>query len=445
MQMLPQEIIRVKREGKSLSEEMINDFIKGVTENKVTDAQISSFCMAIFFNPLSIQERVALTKAMAHSGMMMNWSGENDLGKPVVDKHSSGGIGDKVSFLLAPILAACGCAVPMIAGRGLGHTGGTVDKGEAIPGYNMFPTQTVFENCVKEIGCAIIGQTKDLAPADKRIYAVRDTTATVENIDLITASILSKKLAEGLNVLVMDIKVGSGAFMETMKDAEGLAKSIVDVANGANVKCSALVTDMNQPLGYTAGNAVEIVESVEFLNGTKQEKRLRDITLELCGEILKNAGLAKDRSEGFQKAALVLDSGEALEKFAAMVTYLGGPKDFVTKYNDYLPKAKIIEDVYADTEGYITEIKTRDIGLGVIELGGGRIDPTQSIDHSVGLTNLLVIGSHVSKEEPLFTIHANDEKTKNMAIKTLKQAYVIKETFPKAIKPLIHGEIQKSK
>jgi thymidine phosphorylase len=288
---LPQEIIRRKRDGLALRDAEIDDLIEGLTSGRISEGQIAAFAMAVFFKGMSRAETVALTRAMTASGQRLRW---DDLGGPVVDKHSTGGIGDKVSLILAPMIAACGAYVPMISGRGLGHTGGTLDKLDSIPDYRTAPDIGRLRRVVREVGCAIIGQTDDLAPADRRLYAIRDVTATVETTPLITASILSKKLAAGLDALVMDVKVGSGAFLPSLAAARELAASLVEVANGAGLRCSALLTDMSQCLGRTAGNALEVREAIDHLTGAASHERLRDVTLGLSAELLRLGGVEPD-------------------------------------------------------------------------------------------------------------------------------------------------------
>ncbi|WP_262506291.1 thymidine phosphorylase [Vibrio cholerae] len=312
---LPQEIIRRKRDGEVLTNDEINFFIQGVANNTVSEGQIAAFAMAIFFREMTMPERIALTCAMRDSGMVIDWSHMNFDG-PIVDKHSTGGVGDVTSLMLGPMVAACGGYVPMISGRGLGHTGGTLDKLEAIPGYNITPTNDVFGKVTKQAGVAIIGQTGDLAPADKRVYATRDITATVDNISLITASILSKKLAAGLESLVMDVKVGSGAFMPTYQASEELAKSIVAVANGAGTNTTAILTDMNQVLASSAGNAVEVREAVRFLTGEYRNPRLLEVTMASCAEMLVLGKLAKNTAQAREKLQAVLDNGQAADRLA---------------------------------------------------------------------------------------------------------------------------------
>ncbi|EAR09613.1 thymidine phosphorylase [Reinekea blandensis] len=404
---LPQEIIRKKRNGLVLTGDEIRWFVKGIYDNSVTEGQIGAFAMATFFQGMSIDERVALTLAMRDSGTVMQW---DDLDGPVVDKHSTGGVGDVVSLMLGPMVAACGGFVPMISGRGLGHTGGTLDKFESIPGYDPYPDNERFKQIVKDVGVAIIGQTGNLAPADKRFYGIRDVTATVESIDLITASILSKKLAAGLDALVMDVKVGDGAFMPTYEDSKALAESIVHVANGAGTQTTALLTDMNQVLARSAGNAVEVREAVRFLQNDNPDPALKAVTIALCAEMLCSAKLAATTAEAETMLETVLDNGKALDVFSQMVSALGGPADFVENMDSYLPKAPLILDLPAPTSGYVSGIKTRDIGLAVVQLGGGRSRADQVIDHAVGLDNIVKIGEAVNAGDALMSVHVQNQQ-----------------------------------
>jgi thymidine phosphorylase len=326
--------------------------------------------------------------------------------------------------------AACGCYVPKISGRGLGHTGGTLDKFESIPGYNVLPDDAQFEKVVRECGVAIIGQTATLAPADKRIYSIRDVTATVESVPLISASILSKKLAEGLDTLIMDVKVGSGAFMPTYELSKELAESIVGIANAAGVKTRAILTDMNQSLAYNAGNALEVKEAVEYLNGTRRNPRLHAVTMALSIAALVDAGLAVDDAEATQMLEDVLESGAALSKFALMVAMLGGPADFVERYAEYLATAPIVRPLYAPTSGIVESMDTIAMGMAVVGLGGGRLKPTDTIDHSVGLENIIALGVAVTPETPLVTLHARDEARFEIAKERVLSAITIGETMP---------------
>lgn len=425
--MLPQEIIRAKRDGKTLSKGQIDYFVQGITSGVVTEGQIAAFAMAIFFNGMTMDERVALTQAMQNSGSVLQWD-DLHLPGPVVDKHSTGGVGDMVSLMLGPMVAACGGFVPMISGRGLGHTGGTLDKFESIPGYNCAPSLSTLRRVVKDVGVAIIGQTGELAPADKRFYATRDVTATVESIPLITASILAKKLAAGLQALSMDVKCGNGAFMADLAQATELAESIVHVANEAGVRTSALITDMNQVLGSTAGNAVEMQEAVDYLTGTARNPRLHDVTMGLCAQMLLLSGLASDEDQARQVLQQALDSGAAAEKFAQMVAALGGPNDFMQKPQSYLPKANIIVPVYASNSGVVERMNTRDVGLVVVSLGGGRTRAEDAIDHSVGLSQLVRIGDTVDSQTPLAMIHARTEADAEAAKRQLLESIQIGAT-----------------
>jgi thymidine phosphorylase len=434
MTTLPQEIIRRKRDGKPLSADEIAGFVRGLTTGAVSEGQVAALAMAVFFNGMSREEAVALTLAMRDSGDVLDWS---DLPGPVTDKHSTGGVGDNVSLMLAPIVAACGAYVPMISGRGLGHTGGTLDKMDSIPGYTTQPDKKLFRKTVLAAGCAIIGQTADLAPADKRFYAIRDVTATVESIPLITASILSKKLAAGLQSLVLDVKLGNGAFMAKTRDAAALATSLVEVANGAGLKTSALITGMNEPLASAAGNAVEVQNAVDFLTGRFRDRRLEQVTLALAAEMLQQAGLAASHQDAARQAQKALESGKATEVFARMVAALGGPKDFVEKSESYLPKAKVEFAVKAPESGFVTGIETRDIGLAVVALGGGRTRPEDSVDHAVGITRLLPVGAEVKTGEPLALVHARNKTDAERAALVLASGYTFGEAKPAAAKVIV--------
>ncbi|HHX8483659.1 TPA: thymidine phosphorylase [Vibrio diabolicus] len=418
---LPQEIIRKKRDGEVLTADEINFFIQGVANNTVSEGQIAAFAMTIFFNEMTMDERIALTCAMRDSGMVIDWSHMN-FGGPIVDKHSTGGVGDVTSLMLGPMVAACGGFVPMISGRGLGHTGGTLDKLESIPGYNITPSNDVFGQVTKDAGVAIIGQTGDLAPADKRVYATRDITATVDNISLITASILSKKLAAGLESLVMDVKVGSGAFMPTYEASEELAKSIVAVANGAGTKTTAILTDMNQVLASSAGNAVEVREAVRFLTGQYRNPRLLEVTMASCAEMLVLGKLAENTEDARAKLMEALDNGKAAACFGKMVAGLGGPADFVENYDNYLEKAEIIKPVYATETGIVSAMDTRAIGMAVVAMGGGRRVATDEIDYAVGFDEFIRLGEVADSDKPLAVIHARSEEQWEEAAKALRSA-----------------------
>jgi thymidine phosphorylase len=427
--MLPQEIIRAKRDGRALTAAEIDEFIAGLTSGAVTEGQVAAFAMAVFFRGMEIDERVHLTRAMMRSGDTLDWSGAK-LPGPLVDKHSTGGVGDNVSLMLAPMLAACGAYVPMISGRGLGHTGGTLDKLDSIPGYATQPDIATFRRVVAEAGCAIIGQTADLAPADKRLYAVRDVTATVESIALITASILSKKLAAGLQALVMDVKTGSGAFMPTREGSRELARSIAHVATRAGLPTVALITDMNEPLASAAGNAVEVQNAVDYLTGARRDARLHEVTVSLGAEALALSGLAADVATGRERLESALASGAAAERFERMVAALGGPNDFLRRARDLLPMAPITRDAAPARTGFVTAIDAREVGLAVVELGGGRARASDAIDPAVGLTELAGIGAEASASAPLARVHASDEARAEAAMARLRAAYVIGDAPP---------------
>jgi thymidine phosphorylase len=423
------DIIRKKRDGGELSPGEIVYFVDGLADGSIPAEQVSALAMAIFLNSMSADEASQLTLAMAASGTVLEWQDEG-LDGPVVDKHSTGGVGDKVSFLLAPIAAACGCYVPMISGRGLGHTGGTADKVESIPGYNAAPNFELFKKVVKSAGCAIIGQTADLAPADRRLYAIRDVTETVASVPLITASILSKKLAAGLQALVMDVKFGSGAFMTDADKAEELANSIIATAAKAELTTHALITDMNECLGHTAGNAVEIAESIEFLKNEERDPRLDEIVMSLCTEMQIASGLESSRAAARQKTDSAVTSGKAAEVFARMVHQLGGPGDFVDNYDKHLPTAAISRAVYAADSGYVAAVDAFELGNAIIELGGGRRILGDELDLSVGFTNVAPVGSAVDKERPLAVIHASSDDTAQLAAAMIREAYEVSESPP---------------
>lgn len=419
---LPQEIIRRKRDGGNLAADDIAEFVAGLVCGDVTEGQAAAFAMAVFFRGMSREECVALTLAMRDSGEVLAW---DDLGLPgpVLDKHSTGGIGDNVSLMLAPMVAACGAFVPMISGRGLGHTGGTLDKLEAIPGYTVQPTNAQFRETVRTVGCAIVGQTGDLAPADRRLYAIRDVTATVESVPLITASILSKKLAAGLDALVLDVKTGSGAFAADPETARDLAQSLVAVANGAGLDTAAILTDMNEPLCSAAGNALEVLCAVEFLTGGKRDARLEVVTVALGAELLVLGGLARDRPEGEARLKEALESGAAAERFGAMVAALGGPADFVDRPERHLPAAPVVRGAAPERGGEVGAIDTRALGLAVVELGGGRTRVEDPIDPAVGLTGLAGIGETVGPDRPLGIVHARNEADAERAAERVSAAY----------------------
>jgi thymidine phosphorylase len=434
--MLPQEIIRKKRNGQELSGEEIDFIVKGIVDESLSEGQVAAFAMTVFFRGMSVEERVALTLGLTKSGIRLDWS---DLGLPgpVIDKHSSGGVGDKVSLMLAPIVAACGAFVPMISGRGLGHTGGTLDKLSAISGYETQPDIATFRRVVREVGCAIIGQTDDLAPADRRLYAVRDVTASVESIPLIVSSILSKKIAAGLGGLVMDVKCGSGAFCDTEAMALDLAQSLVAVANRAGLPTVALITDMDRVLGRHVGNALEVAETVDYLKGEgARDPRLHEVVMALAGEMLALGKLAPSVAAGRARAEAALEDGRAAETFARMVSALGGPDDFLEHSGRYLGPAPVTKPCNAERSGHVIGMNARDVGLAVVSLGGGRSHADDAIDPSVGLTEMIDVGTPVRTGDPLCLVHAASESEADAAIALLRHAIHIGDAAV-ADKPIV--------
>ncbi len=427
--MLPQEIIRKKRDGGVLSEAELQAVVRGITDGSFTESQVAAFAMAVFFRGLTGDECVALTRAMTNSGTVLRWD-ESDLGGPVLDKHSTGGVGDKVSLMLAPIVAACGGFVPMISGRGLGHTGGTLDKMGAIPGYRVDPDIAGLRRVVKEVGCAIIGQTADLAPADRRLYAVRDVTGTVESIPLISSSILSKKLAAGLQGLVMDVKTGSGAFFTDLDQAGLLARNLVAIGKGSGLAITALLTDMDEVLGTTVGHALEMEEAVAYLTGGPRDPRLHEVTIALAAEMLVLGRLVGTVEEGKSKALGALTTGRAGEYFSRMVSALGGPQDFLQKSGDYLVKAPVVKPFAASRSGFLSVMDTRAIGVAAIGLGGGRRATTDVIDLAVGFSRFQPIGTKLEKGDPIALVHARDETAADAAMAELARAIKITDQVP---------------
>lgn len=441
---LPQDVIMAKRDGQTLSVDQIEAFVAGITDGSVVDAQIAALAMSVFLNGMTAEEGAGLTFAMRDSGDVIDWTAYGlEPGSPVVDKHSTGGVGDKVSLMLAPIVAACGGFVPMISGRGLGHTGGTLDKLESIPGYNAFPSIDRFAELVKTIGCSIIGQTSSLAPADKRFYAVRDVTGTVESIPLITASILSKKLAAGLSALVMDVKFGSGAFMATQKDAQRLADSIVRVGKAGGVPVSALLTDMNEVLGHSAGNAVEIFETCAFLTDPRSaDKRLLDVTLALAADMLALSGAIPDQDQALSAARSALENGKAADVFDKMVAAQGGPVGLTQTVQSHVELAPVVRDIPAPAAGVVTAIDTRAIGQAVVALGGGRTDPAAAVDHGVGFDHIVGRGTAIEVGQPLARVFARSDAAAEAAAHTLTASLTIEESGSGAGNPIVAAHIR---
>jgi len=419
---LAEELILKKRDGAALSAAEIEAFVEGISSRAVSDAQIAAFAMATWFRGMNVEEQMVLTLAMRDSGKVLAWP---DLGGPVLDKHSTGGVGDVVSLILGPVVASCGAYVPMISGRGLGHTGGTLDKLDSIPGFNNSPGIRQFQKLVRDQGIAIIGQSDELAPADRRLYAVRDVTATVSSTPLIISSILSKKLAEGLDALVMDIKFGSGAFMPGPLEARKLAEEITQVARRAGLPCNGLITDMHQPLAWAAGNALEVREAIRFLRGEARHERLLSVVLSLAGEMLHLGGLAADIEEGRNLAIHSLDSGRAAERFAMMVAGQGGPAGLLETPDAFLSAAEVVRPVFPERSGFINEVDTKAVGTLVVNLGGGRHRVEDDINHSVGLSEISSLGQAVDQDTPLAIVHAASESEWELAAAMLKSAVLL--------------------
>ena len=421
---LPQEIIRLKRDGHPLTAAQIDAFVDGLVTGGWSDAQASALAMAVVLRGMDPAETVALTQAMTRSGDVLCW---DDLGDhpPIVDKHSTGGVGDKVSLMLAPIVAACGGWVPMVSGRGLGHTGGTLDKLESLPGYRTQRTRDELIATLRSAGCSIVSASPEVAPADRRLYAIRDVTATVESTALITASILSKKLAAGLQALVMDVKCGDGAFAATPEHARELAQSLVRVAEGAGLPTRAFITDMNQVLGHTAGNALEVQEALDYLRGTRREARLHTLTRTLCAELLVLGGLAADAAEAGTRVDRALHSGEALERFERMVHAQGGPADVGTRGR--LPRAPVQRVVPALHGGWVQAMAVRELGVLVVTLGGGRHTAGDTIDPRVGLSEVCQLGDRREAGEPLAIVHAATDAAADEAVAQVQRLIMLGE------------------
>ncbi|MEL6954748.1 MAG: thymidine phosphorylase [Pseudomonadota bacterium] len=434
--MQAREILEKLRHGQSLSEAEIYWFAEELAQGGVSDAQAGAFAMAICQTGLSQEARVQLTHAMRESGETLHWSFDG----PVLDKHSTGGVGDCTSLILAPALAACGAYVPMISGRGLGHTGGTLDKLEAIPGYRTQISVDDLQDIVGDIGCAIVGATGDIAPADRRLYAVRDVTGTVGSLDLIVASILSKKLACGPEALVLDVKTGTGAVLKDDTAARELADALVKTAQASGTMTTALISDMNQPLANAAGNALEVIEAMHVLTGAASGSALHRLCLELGGEVLALGGIAADAKDGAGRIAAAIRTGEAAEIFGRMIARLGGPRDFVEHWRDRLPAAQIQRDLFPTGAGYVAWIDTRALGDAVVALGGGRVQDKDRIDARVGLSGLARLGDYVDADRPLMTIHAAREEDADRVTSALISAFRLRER-PEPAGPLIRERI----
>ncbi len=431
--MLFKEIISKKKLGHELTKVEIDLFVDNLTNYSLSEGPIAAFAMAICLNGMTFKERVNLTLAMKNSGKTLSWN----LNGPVIDKHSTGGVGDTVSLILAPILAACGAYVPMISGRGLGHTGGTLDKFDSIPGYNTSPDETLFSKVVSKVGCAIIGQTNELAPADKRLYSIRDVTGTIESIDLITASILSKKLAAGLDGLVIDVKCGNGAFMQDLEDARTLTKSLVAVSNESGCKTSAIITDMNQPLSLSIGNSLEVLAAIDILKGDSNDYRLIDVSKSLCVSILSSAKICENKKDAERLISSVLSSGKAAEKFSQMVSLLGGSSGFFENPKKYISKPKIKRDIISKNAGYIKKIDTKKLGNILITLGGGRQRVEDKIDYSVGIKLFIELGDYVEKNQPIAALYTADQNSFDIAEREIYHSIEIVKNYKENSRKLI--------
>lgn len=425
-------IIARLRDRQPVTADELRWFARGLADRGVSDAQAGAFAMAVLLNGLGRDGRVALTLAMRDSGHVLRWA----LDRPVIDKHSTGGVGDCVSLVLAPALAACGAAVPMISGRGLGHTGGTLDKLEAIPGFTTGLDEARLRSVVDQAGCAIVAASAEIAPADKRLYAVRDVTATVESLDLITASILSKKLAAGLQGLVLDVKLGSGAFMKTPQDARALAQALVETANSAGCPTAALITDMSQPLAPDLGNALEVASAMRVLTGAARG-RLHELTVTLGGVALAQAGLAADVVAGADAVAAAIADGRAAQAMGRMVATQGGPLAFVEEWARFLPEAPVIREVPAPQAGHVAAIDGQALGLAVVGLGGGRQVETDRVDPAVGLSEVVPLGAAVERGQPLARIHAAREDAADAALRAVQGAITLGAQAPD-LPPLVH-------
>ncbi|MFM8386797.1 MAG: thymidine phosphorylase [Planctomycetia bacterium] len=440
MNLLPADVIEAKRAGRELSRAQVEAFARGIVDGSWADAQVGAMAMALVLQGMTRRECVDLTHAMVQTGTVLDWA-RASLPGPTLDKHSTGGVGDKVSLVLAPLVAACGGCVPMASGRGLGHTGGTLDKLEALPGYDVKASDATFRRVVAEAGCAIVGPTGSLAPADDRLYAIRDVTATVESTPLITASILCKKLAEGVTGgLVMDVKVGTGAFSPTLERARELATSIVEVACGAGLPTSALITDMDAVLGRTAGNALEVHETLEVLTGGSRDERLLEVTLALGSEMLVLGRLARNAAEARQRLVTALDSGAAAERFARMVHGLGGPPRLLESWRTLLPRARVVQAVEPARAGVVGPMDVKALGMAVVALGGGRRKPGDAIDPAVGLSHVLRPGEATGPGRPLAHVHARSTADAGLAAAAVRAAMPVVDRAPPML-PIVRERI----
>jgi thymidine phosphorylase len=424
-------VLDLKAMGHELSAQDIRSFIVGVTNGDVTDAQLGAFTMAVRFMGMNHEEQTILTLAMRNSGSVLQWANMNG---PVLDKHSTGGVGDVVSLILAPMIAAAGGYIPMISGRGLGHTGGTLDKLESVPGFSVQMDLEHLKDLVRQNGLAMIGQGPDLAPADGRMYAVRDVTATVESIPLIVSSILSKKLAEGLDGLVLDVKTGNGAFMQELEKSRELAEGLCNTSRDSGTPCTALITDMNQPLCWSAGNAVEVLEAIRFVTGVQQHPALLEVTLGLAAELLVLGHIEENRNSAVNRLKELLANGMVAERFAKMIAAQGGPVDLLEKADQYLPEAPVVKAVESELDGWISGMDTRELGMTVLRLGGGRVSVEDTIDPRVGLSSLLSVGDRIVQGQAICMVHAKNMEDWSRAADRILHCV---QVAPEACGPLV--------
>ena len=410
-------LIRGKREGKRLDAAQLQEIARGIASGAWSEGQVGAFAMAVAWRGMSIDECREFTLAVRDSGERLHWQ---HLPGPVLDKHSTGGVGDCVSLLVAPLLAACGGYVPMISGRGLAHTGGTLDKLESIPGYDVNPSLPRLDALMREVGCAVIGQSDELVPTDRRLYAVRDVTATVDVLDLIVPSILSKKLAGGATSLVLDIKIGNGAQTPSVSVASALAERMLAVADGSGLALRVVLSDMDRMLGTEAGNALELRAVLDLLCGRGGDARLLELSLVQAAELMRMGGLAKDTDGALARLQAALDSGAGAERFARMVAALGGPADLLERLDAYLPQAPVQHAVLSESDGHVVATDVRGLGNAVVELGGGRKVPGQALDLSVGLSRVVQPGQRVARGEPLAIVHARNEAEAQIAAASVR-------------------------
>lgn len=405
-------IVKKQRDGYEIEGWEMKDFIRGITSGEVSDSSIAAYLMGVYLRGMTGKELCSYTASISESGLRIDWEG---LDKPVVDKYSTGGVGDLVSLVLVPLLASCGVYFPLYSGRGLGYAGGTLDKLDSIPGYISQPDLDQFQKVVREVGCAIAGQSLELVPADRRIYRIADEVTCGQAEDIIVASMVAKKLACGASNLVFDIKTGNGAFSSSYSGAQAMSKKIVKLAKACGVKATAFITDMNQPLSYTMGNALEIKETIDYLKDGRRNPRLHEIVMDLGQELLMISGVVSDQKAAEALMLEAITNGSALEKFGKMVSALGGPEDFIEKFEDHLPLAAVIKPVYPEESGKIHSIDTKEFGRVMITLGGARMSFDETLDYSVGVSDIAAIATEVNNEVPIAVVHAKTEEDFELA------------------------------